>query len=186
VEVAVGEGDVELDGEGLGDAVAEVVGMSDDAGGDEVGEVVADGVLEGERDGVAGVDVPWAGPTRFGVCTACPVKSRARAAIAMPSTATAPPVAIPAANARRSRRYSVRRRSRSQAGSAARRAAQLLTGAAAMPRVGNSSRPASSGPLSWSYLVRAAAMPAKPNSASRPAPGHRQPHQADEHHARDS
>jgi hypothetical protein len=64
------------------------------------------------------------------------------------------------------RRYSVVRRSRSQAGSAARRAAQLLTGAAAMPSVGNSSRPASSGPLSWLVLVSAAPMPMKPSSAS--------------------
>jgi hypothetical protein len=54
VEVAAGEGDVELDGEGLGDTVAEEVGVGDEANGDEVGEVVvADGVLEGERDGVA-------------------------------------------------------------------------------------------------------------------------------------
>src|SRR5271166_3200643 len=87
------------------------------------------------------------------------------AAMATATTATAPPVAAPAANARRSRRYSVVRRSRSQAGSAARRAAQLLTGAAAMPRVGNSSRAARSGPLSWFVLVRAPAMPAKTDSA---------------------
>ena len=69
MEVAVGEGDVELDGEGLGDAVAEEVGMNNEADGDEVRvveEVVADGVLEGERNGLAGADVPWAGPTRFG------------------------------------------------------------------------------------------------------------------------
>jgi hypothetical protein len=41
-----------------------------------------------------------------------------------------------AAKAWRSRRYSVSRRSRSQDGSAARRAAQLLNGAAGMPSVG--------------------------------------------------
>src|ERR1700689_4023224 len=115
---------------------------------------------------VAKEQVPWAGPTRLGGWTAwLPVKRRAMAAIATPRTATAPPVATPAAKEWRSRRYSVRRRSRRSAGRAARRAAQLLTGAAAMPSVGNSSRTASSGPLSWLYLVRAPAMPRKPNSA---------------------
>ena len=48
----------------------------------------------------------------------------------------------------------------------ARCAAQLLNGAAASPRVGNSSSTASSGPLSWVDLVSAAAMPAKPSTAS--------------------
>ena len=43
------------------------------------------------------------------------MNNRATAAIATPTTATAPPVATPAANERRSRRYSVRRRSRSEA-----------------------------------------------------------------------
>ena len=162
VGVAVADGvTVEL-GDELGVGVL-VVGEID---GDVVGVVVADGEVDGERDGVAGAELPRAGPTRSGGCTAgWPVYSRARAAMATPRTATAPPVATPAANERRSRRNSVVRRSRSQAGSAARRAAQLLTGAAARPRVGNSSRPASSGPLSWFDLVSAAPMPMKPNNA---------------------
>ena len=49
-----------MDGEGLGDTVAEEVGVGVEVDADEVGElgelgevVVADGVLEGERDGVA-------------------------------------------------------------------------------------------------------------------------------------
>src|SRR5262249_57564199 len=67
---------------------------------------------------------------------------------------------------RRSRRFSVRRRSRSHAGRVARCAAQLLNGAAAKPRVGNSSSAASSGPLSSYHLVSAAAMPARPSTAS--------------------
>ena len=82
--------------------------------------------------GEAGADgddrPPWAPPTRLGPCAwwPLPVNMSAIASTATPATATAPPVAIPAANARRSRRYSVRRRSRSQPGNAARRAAQLL------------------------------------------------------------
>ena len=160
VGVIVAGGDAVADGDAEGDA-EEVVGLGD-ADGEAlvlglglvlgVGVALADGEVEGEgeRDGVAGAEVvPCAGPTRFGPCTGWwPVNSRATAAMATPRTATAPPVATPAANERRSRRYSVVRRSRSQAGSAARRAAQLLTGAAAMPRVGKSSSPASSGPLS--------------------------------------
>ncbi len=95
-----------------------------DADGDDVGLAVADGELEGDCDGLAmlkasavaevgaeGDEVaPWAGPTRFGVWAGWPVNSSATAAMAMPSTATAPPVATPAANERRSRRYSEARR----------------------------------------------------------------------------
>src|SRR5271165_847650 len=176
VGVIVADGDEVADGDAEGDAEEEVVGLGDADGealvlvlglGLGVGVALADGLVEGERDGVAGAEVvPCAGPTRFGPCTGWwPVNSSARAAMATPRTATAPPVATPAANERRSRRYSVVRRSRSQAGSAARRAAQLLTGAAAMPRVGKSSSPASSGPLSWFVFVRAPAMPRNPNRA---------------------
>ncbi len=151
----------------LGDELGVDVLVVGEADGDVVGVVVADGEADGERDGDAGAELlPRAGPTRFGVCAGgWPVNSKARAAMATPRTATAPPVATPAANARRSRRYSVVLRSRSQAGSAARRAAQLLTGAAARPSVGNSSKPASSGPLSWFVFVNAAPMPMKPNRA---------------------
>ena len=128
-----------------------------------MGDVVGVGVADGGRDEGGELDggrpeVPWAGRPGSAAGPGWPVNSRARAATTTPRTATAPPVATPAANERRSRRYSVVRRSRSQAGSAARRAAQLLTGAAARPSVGNSSRPASSGPLSWFVLVRAAPM----------------------------
>ena len=70
VGVGVEVGVTEADGvtEELGDelGVAElVVGDADGV----VGVVVADGEVDGERDGVAGADVPRAGPTRFGVCT---------------------------------------------------------------------------------------------------------------------
>src|SRR5690348_9912026 len=165
VEVGVTEAD------GVAEALGDELGVGElvvgDADGGVVGVVVADGEVDGERDGDAGAEVPRAGPTRFGVCAgAWPVNRRARAAMATPSTATASPVATPAANVRRSRRYSVVRRSRSQDGSAARRAARLLTGAAARPSVGNSSIAASSGPLNWLNLVSAPAMPAKPNRAS--------------------
>jgi len=51
-------------GDVLGVAGLLVVGEAD---GDVVGVVVADGEVEGERDGVAGAEVPRAGPTRFGV-----------------------------------------------------------------------------------------------------------------------
>ena len=100
----------------LGVRVVVVVGEAD---GEGVEVAVADGevegVVDGVVDGVAGAagatGLPWAGATRFGVCTCWwPVYSRTTAAIATPSTATAPPVATPAANARRSRRsrrYSV-------------------------------------------------------------------------------
>ena len=168
--VGLGEADEVAEEVGLGVAVVlgvEVVVVGE-ADGEDVEVAVADGEVEGVVDEVAGAaGPPWAGATRFGVCTCWwPVNSRTTAAIATPSTATAPPVATPAANARRSRRYSVARRSRSLAGRAARRAAQLLTGAAAKPSVGNSSSAASSGPLSWFALVSAPAMAAKPSSAS--------------------
>jgi len=107
VAVAVGLAD---DGAAEGDVVELGVGEAD---GEELGlglgveVVLADGVAEGERDGVVGAELPWAGPTRFGVWTAgWPVNSRAMAAITTARTAMAPPVATPAANARRSRRYS--------------------------------------------------------------------------------
>src|SRR6266480_3381336 len=159
-------------GDRVGDTVGDAVGDADDVvgvgvgdGDDVVGVGVADWDEAGVLDGAAGWEEPWAGPTRSGGWTGLSVRSRARAATTTPTTATAPPVATPAANERRSRRYSVVRRSRSQAGSAAFRAAQLLTGAAARPSVGNSSRPASSGPLSWFVLVRAAPMAMKPSRA---------------------
>ena len=129
-------------GVGVADGGTEEVGDEPGAGELVVGEAdgdeadgVAVAVADGEREGAAGAElVPCAGPTKSGDCAGGrPVKSRARAAMATPRTATAPPVATPAANERRSRRYSVVRRSRSQPGSAARRAAQLLTGAAARP-----------------------------------------------------
>ena len=127
----MGEAVAELDTLALG--LGLTVGDNDgdgDGDGDELGDVVADGevdgLLEGELDGLAGAELPWAGPTRFGVWTCWwPVNSRATAAMATPTTATAPPVATPAANERRSRRYSVRRRSRSEAGSAARHSTPL-------------------------------------------------------------
>ena len=94
--VGEAEGVGELDGVGLevgvGVADGEVVADGDVAAdGDVVGDGVVDGVVEGEREGVAGAELPWTGPTRFGVCTWWPVNSRATAAIAMPRTATAPP-----------------------------------------------------------------------------------------------
>ena len=65
---------------GVGEAVGEALGLGL---GLEVEVVLADGVAEGERDGVAGAELPWAGPTRFGVWMAgWPVNSRARAAMA--------------------------------------------------------------------------------------------------------
>jgi hypothetical protein len=97
-----------------------------------VGVGMAVGVREDGAVGEAGAAgderAPWAGPKRLGPCTGwrLPVNKSAIARAATPATATAPPVATPAANARRSRLYSVRRRSRSQPGRAARRAAQLL------------------------------------------------------------
>jgi hypothetical protein len=36
--------------------------------GEADGEVVGVVVADGERDGDAGAELPWAGPTRFGVC----------------------------------------------------------------------------------------------------------------------
>ena len=123
--VGLGEADEVAEEVGFGIAVVLGVEVADEEG---VEMAVADGEVEGVVDGVAGaagvVGLPWAGETRFGVCTCWwPVNSRTTAAITTPSTATAPPVATPAANARRSRRYSVARRSRSlawQGGPAAR------------------------------------------------------------------
>jgi hypothetical protein len=112
VDEAVGVG--EVDGVGVGVVVVVGVGLGVgvvDGEGDAVGVVV--GVVDGEGEwvGVAEEEVPWAGPTRLGGWTAwLPVKRRAMAAIATPRTATAPPVATPAAKEWRSRRYSVRRR----------------------------------------------------------------------------
>jgi hypothetical protein len=127
-DTVVGDGDGEIvvgDGDGDGEIVV----------GDGLGDEV-DGVGEGE--GVCewcglGVEVcPWAGPTRFGVCTCLlGVSSSTSAPTTTAATATTPPVAAPAANARRSRWDSVRLRSRSHCGSEARCAAQLLNGAAA-------------------------------------------------------
>ncbi|HYB86109.1 MAG TPA: glycosyltransferase, partial [Streptosporangiaceae bacterium] len=134
------------------------------AGAATGGAVVVAGVVEGAGvDVVAGGD--WTGPTRLGPVPRRPVSMSTIASAATVVTATALPVASPAAKARRSRRYSVRRRSRSQAGSAARRAAQLLNGAAAMPSVGTNSKQASSGPLRVLVLVSAPAIPAAPKSA---------------------
>src|SRR6516164_2462594 len=104
--------------DGLGDTV---VGVGDGVVGDGVGVALCDGF------GWAGALVPWAGPTRLGDRTGLWLgqSSSAAAATTTPATTTAPPVAAPAANARRSRRFSVRRRSRSHAGRVARCAAQL-------------------------------------------------------------
>jgi hypothetical protein len=100
VGLVVGEGEVEGVGEADGEDVGLEVGMRV-ADGDADGEVVVDGEVEGELEGLAGADVvPRAGPTRFGVWAGWPVNSSAMAAMAMPSTATAPPVATPAANER--------------------------------------------------------------------------------------
>src|ERR1035437_2224807 len=115
VVVAVGVAD------GVGVALGVVVGV-------DVGAVEGAGV-----DVVAGGD--WTGPTRLGPVLRRPVSISAIASATTAPTAIAPPVAMPAAKEWCSRRYSVSRRSRSQAGSAARRAAQLLNGAAAMPSV---------------------------------------------------
>ena len=71
VDVAVGVA--------VGDRVGDAVGEAEDVAGVGVGEgddVVGvgvgvadwdeDGVLDGERDGDAGAELPWAGPTRSG------------------------------------------------------------------------------------------------------------------------
>ena len=108
--LAVGDGSV-----AVGLAVGLDVGVPD---GVSVGLGV--GVLVGVAAGVLDVLVlgvlvlgagddggaPRAGPTRLGPCTGwrLPVKSSTIASANTPATATAPPVAIPAANARRSRR----------------------------------------------------------------------------------
>ena len=151
----------------LGDTVGEVVGVGIAVGVAVGVEVTGVGVLDGA--GVVVVtDGDWIGRMRLGPGIRRPVSISAIAAAATTPTAIAPPVETPVAKACRSRRYSVSRRSRSQAGSAARRAAQLLTGAAAMPSVGTNSRPASSGPLSVSALwMSAPAIPAAPHSARR-------------------
>ena len=134
----------------VGEIVGVVVGV-----GVTVGVVGTAGVVDGGGIGVTdgvGVDVvtdgDWIGRTRLDPGMRRPVSISAIARAAMTLTAVAPPVERPAAKTWRSRRYSVSRRSRSLAGSAARRAAQLLNGAAAMPSVGTNSSPASSGPLS--------------------------------------
>src|SRR5215470_7871353 len=155
-DVALGVGETD----GVGDTV---VGVGEGVVGVGVGVALCVG------RGLAGDElVPWAGPTRLGDRTGLWLghSSSAAAATTTPATTTAPPVAAPAAKARRSRRFSVRLRSRSHSGRAARCAAQLLNGAAAKPSVGNSSSAASSGPLSWFHLVSAPAMPAKPSTAS--------------------
>lgn len=126
------------DGDGLG-------GVDVDGDGDGVGDVeLGDGDGEGLTEMVV-----CAGTTRSGVCTGCRLGAsmRTSAAMIMAATAIALPAAAPAAKARLSRRYSVRRRSRSHVGSDARCAAQLLNGAAHIPRVGKKRSPASSGPL---------------------------------------
>jgi hypothetical protein len=130
-DVAVGEGVAVAEGvgeiEGVGDTVAGVVD------GGVVAGVVAGAVLC-DGCGLAGADVVlWAGPMRLGDSTGWRLgqSSSAAAATITPATTTAPPVAAPAAKARRSRRFSVRLRSRSHAGRVARCAAQLLNGAAA-------------------------------------------------------
>src|SRR5947207_12412375 len=96
VGVGVGVGVAVADG--VAEELSDELGVGElvvgDADGDVVGVVVADGEVDGERDGVAGAEVPRAGPTRLGVCAgAWPVNRRATAAMATPSTATAPPVA---------------------------------------------------------------------------------------------
>jgi hypothetical protein len=74
----------EPDGDGVADEVGVAVGVGLGLGvgdgdgvrvgdGVGVGVALADGVVEDERDGVAlgaGEELPWAGPTRFGVWTA--------------------------------------------------------------------------------------------------------------------
>ena len=133
--------------------VVVTAGVTDGVG---VARDVGVGVVEGAGvDDVAGGD--WTGPTRLGPVLRRPVSNSAIASPTTVPTAITPPAAMPVAKACRSRRYSVARRSRSQSGSAARRAAQLLNGAAAMPSVGTNSRSASSGPLSVLVLVSAAA-----------------------------
>jgi hypothetical protein len=135
--VAVPDEVVLAEGEGVGVAIG-VVEVGDGlwvgvvvvgVGVGVVAVVVAVVVLGVGEDGADGDDrAPCAPPTRLGPCTwwRLPGNLSAIASTATPATATAPPMAIPAANALRSRRSSVRRRSRSQLGSAARRAAQLL------------------------------------------------------------
>ena len=167
VVVAVGGVAVAVGEVAVGEAVSVLVAV-----GVTVGVVVvvgvAVGVDVGVTDGAGAVDVAagdWIGLTRLGPVMWRPVSISAIASAAMAATAIAPPAAIPAAKVRRSRRYSVLRRWRSHSGSAARRAAQLLNGAAAMPRVGTNSKPASNGPLSVLVLVSAQAIPAAPKSA---------------------
>src|SRR5262249_52904375 len=154
----------------VGDEVGDgeiVVGDGDGDGEIVVGDGLGDGVVGvgegvGERCG-CGVEVcPWAGPTRFGVCTCLlGVSSSTSAPTTTAATGTPRPVAAPAANGRRSRWDSVRLRSRSHCGSEARCAAQLLNGAAAMPSVGKTSMAASSGAASLVALDSARPMPMK-------------------------
>jgi hypothetical protein len=62
--VVLGEGEGEDDElEELGVGLGEV----DETDGDDEG--LAGGVVDGELDGLAGAELPCAGPTRFGVCT---------------------------------------------------------------------------------------------------------------------
>ena len=91
----------------------------------------------------------WTGRTKPGPVMWRPVSISAIAVAATTPTTIAPPIETPVANAWRSRRYSVLRRSRSQAGSAARREAQLLNGAAAMPSVGTSKGRLAAGRLAY-------------------------------------
>ena len=135
--MADGVGAAEVGADGVGVGVTLGVGETDGLGDTVVGETDGDGLAGAvlwDGDGLAGDELaPWAGPTRLGDGTGWRLgqSSSAAAATTTPATTTAPPVAAPAANARRSRRFSVRLRSRSHAGRVARWAAQLLNGAAA-------------------------------------------------------
>ena len=71
--VGLGEADEVEEEVGLGVVVVLGAGVVGDADGEGVKVAVADGEVEGVVDGVAGaadvVGLPWAGATRFGVCT---------------------------------------------------------------------------------------------------------------------
>ena len=116
----------------VGETVVECVTLGVADVGETVGVVVAVGVTDGVGValGVAvGVDVAvvegagvdtvtdgdWIGPTRLGPVSRRPVSIIAIASPATAVTAITPPVAMPAAKAWRSRRYSVSRRRRSAA-----------------------------------------------------------------------
>ena len=177
--------------ETVGDAVPVTVGLdvgvteTDGLGDGDVGVGVADGeALVAELDGLAGAVlrdglgelaagagvVPWAGPSRLGVCTAWWLGASIRTDRGDDHAEHRDHAAggrTRGEGAGDPGRYSVRRRSRSQAGRAARCAAQLLNGAAAMPSVGNSSsageqRPRSAG-SPWSAR---AAMPGQARAAA--------------------